>query len=88
MSDQDSEPAEDAPVQLEEKLRLVSKATQTIGDAADVVEAVKHGEVESGKVEDESTHVQITASLSEVIVPVYVVLGFTLYDLSLLNYGN
>ena len=76
MSDQESEPAaaaaaEDAPVKLEEELkRFVSQATQTTGAVTDVSgpEGVNRGE--DGhvhvKLEDESTQVQITASLSEV----------------------
>ena len=65
VSDQESEPtaAEDAPVKLEEKLRLVSRATQTTD-----IEAEEGGKRESDheQAKEESPQVQITASLSEV----------------------
>lgn len=68
VSDQVCESAEDTPVKLrvDEKLRFISKATQTAADVPS--KAIENeGECDREQVdEDKSAHVQITASLSEV----------------------
>ena len=69
VSDQESEPAaaEDAPVKLQEELkRVVSQATQTAADVTDVANKRKVKEGDGEQTKEESAHVQITASLSEV----------------------